>query len=84
LDWFDTEELSDENRWNELWLTGLRTLEGVSRDSIERFGNLSTQEKREIKLLIKNGDLTYQNNVYRLTKNGFLKADRLSSLLFRV
>lgn len=83
-DWFDTEELTDENRWNELWLTGLRTMEGVSQDSLEQFGNLRTQEKREIELLIKNGDLTYQNNIYRLTKNGFLKADRLSSLLFRV
>jgi oxygen-independent coproporphyrinogen-3 oxidase len=83
-DWFDTEELTDENRWNELWLTGLRTMEGVSQDSLEQFGNLRTQEKREIELLIKNGDLTHQNNIYRLTKNGFLKADRLSSLLFRV
>lgn len=83
-DWFDTEELTDENRWNELWLTGLRTLEGVSQDSLEQFGNLSTQEKNELESLVESGDLIYHNNCYRLTKKGFLKADRVSSLLFRV
>jgi oxygen-independent coproporphyrinogen-3 oxidase len=83
-EWFETEELSLQNQWNELWLTGLRTLEGVNFAALQRFGNLTEKEKEQIELLKIQGYLQQENNAYRLSKEGLLNADSISSSLFRI
>jgi oxygen-independent coproporphyrinogen-3 oxidase len=83
-EWFETEELSLQNQWNELWLTGLRTLEGVNFAALQRFGNLTEIEKEQIELLKIQGYLQQENNAYRLSKEGLLNADNISSSLFRI
>ena len=83
-DWFELEVLSENNIWNECWLTGLRTVNGVSLDKLQSLGGISSKEAEELKKLMVEGFLRLENNQYKLTDSGFLSADRLASVMFRV
>ena len=82
-DWFEEETLSADNKWNELWLTGLRTQLGVPTQSIEALGGLCTEEQQMLDTLIKQKKIHVQHNSYCLTQEHWLAADGISMQLFR-
>lgn len=82
--WYSQEELSLSSVWNELFLTGFRTMWGVSKKEIRKLGGFSNQEKKEIKNLIKKGFLFDSDKAYVLSENGLLFADSISESFFRV
>ena len=83
-EWFEIEVLSENNVWNECWLTGLRTTNGVSIDKLQSLGGIRAKEKEELNRLMVEGLIRIENNQYLLTDSGFLSADRLAGLLFRI
>ena len=82
--WYNKEELTLSSVWNELFLTGLRTMWGVSKKEIETLGGFTNQEKKLIKKLIDKGSLFDSGNAYVLSENGLLFADSISESFFRV
>ena len=82
--WYEIEALSEKNIWNECWLTGLRTANGVSLDKLQLLGGLSNKEEETLKKLREGGMLRLENTHYTLTDSAWLSADRLASELFRI
>ncbi len=83
-EWFELETLSENNIWNECWLTGLRTVNGVPLDKLQLLGGLSNIEMETLKKLQEGGMLRLENTHYTLTDSAWLSADRLASELFRI
>lgn len=83
-EWFELETLSENNIWNECWLTGLRTVNGVPLDKLQLLGGLSNTEMETLKKLQEGGMLRLENMHYILTDSAWLSADRLASELFRI
>jgi oxygen-independent coproporphyrinogen-3 oxidase len=81
--YFETEELSHQDRWNELIMTGLRTKFGVDLQTLyslfppdeEFMQTLTFWEEQEM--------LTIQNQRILLTPQGKILADRIASELFK-
>lgn len=84
LSFFEVEELTPANQFNEYILTSLRTIWGVNNDYLlQKFPNEYYQSfKKEIELYIKQGEVVLENNSYVLTSKGKLLADRIASELF--
>ena len=82
--WYNQEELSLSSVWNELFLTGLRTMWGVSKKEIQRLGGFTNKEKKEIKTLIDKGYLFDSGIAFVLSENGLLFADSISESFFRI
>ena len=82
--WYEIEVLSEKNVWNECWMTGLRTVNGVSLDKLQLLGGLSNTEMETLKKLQESGMLRLENTHYTLTDSAWLSADRLASELFRI
>ena len=82
--WYNQEELSLSSIWNELFLTGFRTMWGVSKNEIKKLGGFTNQERKEVKALIDRGDLFDSGRAYVLSESGLLFADSLSESFFRV
>ena len=83
-DWFEIEILSENDQWNELFLTGLRTVWGVSKKYLEQFDTLSSSEQKTLSEHIQNADLIETESAFILTEKGRLKADGIAASLFRV
>lgn len=80
----EIEELTHEDRFNELLLTGLRTVYGVE---LNRLIGILTPEEAFYKTLHdyeKSGDIEIVDEVIYLTKQGRLIADRIAADLFIV
>ena len=81
--YIETEELSHQDRWNELIMTGLRTKFGVDLQTLyslfppdeEFMQTLTFWEEQEM--------LTIQNQRILLTPQGKILADRIASELFK-
>ena len=82
--WFETEVLTENDQWNELFLTGLRTIWGVSKSDLRERGKLTESERNIIELLKENGDLIETDKSFILTEKGRLKADGIAASLFRI
>lgn len=82
--WFTMETLSEENKWNELFLTGLRTKWGVLKADINQLGGFIRKEIIIIERLLEEGLLLEDSDGYRLSGSGKIKADGIASDLFRV
>ncbi len=82
--WFETEILTKNDQWNELFLTGLRTIWGVSKTKINEIGTLSDSEQKNIDLLIEVGELNETEIALVLTEKGRLKADGIAASFFRI
>lgn len=83
-EWFEVERLSADNLWNECWLTGLRTVDGVSLDKLQSLGGIRAKEEKELNKLMVEGLIRVENNQYILTDSGFLSADRVAGVMFRI
>lgn len=78
----EKEHLSPENRFNELLLTGLRTIWGVDLQQLSATLPLTDAFRTEMEHFIQAGDLQLSGNTIRLTQQGKLKADYIASALF--
>lgn len=82
--WFETEELSKTDVYNELLLTGLRTVYGVNLNQLNEILTLNPDFHAQINQLCSKGLMEKENSSIRLTKTGRLQADRIASDLFRL
>ncbi|HLU86112.1 MAG TPA: radical SAM family heme chaperone HemW [Taishania sp.] len=82
--WFDQETLSPNDQFNELILTGLRTIYGVNLDQLNTILPLPNEFKALIQEFIQLELMEQNESIIRLTKSGKLQADRIASDLFVV
>lgn len=82
----ETEELSDNDRFNELIMIRLRTKEGLDLKEVSDLFPLDFLKKLEIEIQepMENGLLEKENNQLRITQKGLFLSDGIASRLFRV
>ena len=80
---YSEEVLHDKDVWNELFLTGLRTRWGVSKQSIATLGGFSKEEKSILNNYLTVGKMKDVDGSFCLTKDGFLFADGIAQDFFR-
>lgn len=80
--WFETEILSEKEKWNEYILTGLRTSWGISLEHLRTYNFFDEQIKNEINKMIDDGLALIPSDHIILTKKGMLQADALAANLF--
>jgi oxygen-independent coproporphyrinogen-3 oxidase len=79
------EVLSQNDKYNEYIMTGLRTMWGLNSEKIMQFGTHYYQHfKTMIERDVMNGLVISDNNIYTLTQEGKHFADRISMRLFVV
>lgn len=81
---FEVEELNSKDRFNELLLTGLRTSEGVSFESLKAIGVIPSTFNDELGVFIDKGWVESDDKFICLTREGRLRADYIASSLFIV
>ncbi|MDP5121264.1 MAG: coproporphyrinogen III oxidase family protein [Spirosomaceae bacterium] len=80
---FQREILTPENRFNELLMTGLRTIWGVSTERLKESGIIIPDEfYKTIKSFENQEKLTFENGVLKLTNKGKFFADGIAAELF--
>lgn len=81
--YFQEEQLSENDKYNEYILTNIRTKWGVSLETIgERFGkNQIDYFSREIKKYIQNKQVNGHNGVFTLTRKGLFVSDDIMANL---
>lgn len=84
--WYENELLTTNNRYNEYVLTKLRTIFGINSEEITiKFGDsYAVHLKKHIQKYIQQGLIINKNSTYKLTNQGKLLADVLSSDLMIV
>ena len=82
LNWFEEEELSAKDQWNELLLTGLRTSYGVDLKQLASIQKINQNFTNKTTEFIRNNWMLKQNNTLLLTEEGRLMADHIASELF--
>lgn len=80
----EEEQLSPNNRFNELLLTGLRTKWGVDMNILHQLVPLDPSFKKQLEEFIQNGEINIEDGQLKLTEKGKLKADYICSSLFVV
>lgn len=80
--YFEVEQLSTADQFNELLLTGLRTKWGVDVHRLESFEEKNEAFDRRVEQFIESGTLVIQEGKMCLTESGFLIADYVASELF--
>lgn len=83
-DYFEVEQLTVEDRFNEMLLTGLRTVYGVEINELKKIKAFSSRFLRHIDEFKQKGWLEQKNGTYYLTTEGLLFADHIASELFEV
>jgi oxygen-independent coproporphyrinogen-3 oxidase len=81
-DWFESEQLTPKDRWNELILTGLRTKFGVDLNTLMQIASPTKNFYAKIEDFQANGMMIINNERLTLTLTGRLQADYISSELF--
>jgi oxygen-independent coproporphyrinogen-3 oxidase len=82
--YFELETLSSTDQFNELILTGLRTVYGVNLELLESKKPLTKHFNQKCDSFEENGWMTRSKNSIKLTRSGRLKADFIASELFTV
>ena len=83
-DWFEAEILSASEKWNEYFLTGLRTKWGVLKRSIMELGEFHPTELKQLDSYLQNELMQENDDRYVLTEKGKLQADGIASSFFRL
>jgi len=81
--WFESELLTAKDKWNELILVGLRTAEGVDLKRLSSIDELDTEFERSLLKFERSGWITRDSSALKLTSEGKLRADYISSELFK-
>lgn len=82
--WFTVEKLTNNEQLNELFLTGLRTKWGVSKEALKTIGSFTISEEKLLNQFKQAGDIIETESHYILSENGKLRADGIASSFFRV
>ncbi len=80
--WYETEQLDNKATWNELLLTGLRTVDGVQLNELLRWDAFTKADEQQLASFAEHGWLIRTNERIYLTKQGRLMADHIASSLF--
>ena len=82
--YFEVEELTSEQQYNEYIFTSLRTIWGVNKDFINNKWGRKMAEHFSLEVVkwISKNKITLQNNNYTLTEEGKLYADAIAADLF--
>lgn len=83
-DWFEVETLSLSEKWNEYFLTGLRTKWGILKKSIIDLGGFNASELTQLEIYLRTDLIIENQENYVLTEKGKLQADGISSSFFRI
>lgn len=83
-DWFEVETLSLSEKWNEYFLTGLRTKWGILKKSIMDLGGFNASELTQLEIYLRTDLIIENQENYVLTEKGKLQADGISSSFFRI
>ena len=83
-DWFEEETLSPTEKWNEFFLTGLRTKWGVLNENIEDLGGMTADEHKLLTTYVETGFIFEEEDRLVLTEKGKLQADGIASAFFRL
>lgn len=83
-DWYEVEILSASEKWNEYFLTGLRTKWGVVKRSIMELGGFNPTELKQLDNFLQNELMQQSDDRYVLTEKGKLQADGIASSFFRL
>lgn len=83
--YFDFEELSVKDRYNEYIMLNLRKKEGIPIQKLEQlYPQFMEEFNQHIVRLADMGEVIIENSHIRLTRSGKAQADRISSELFRL
>ena len=80
--WFEEEQLSAKDQWNEYVLTGLRTSTGINYEHLATLHEISENFFLSVDQLEKEGFLSVHGQQIVLTTSGKLQADRIAAELF--
>lgn len=83
-DWFEVENLSASEKWNEYFLTGLRTKWGILKKNLQEMGGMSSSEITLMDSYVKSEWMLEADASFVLTEKGKLQADGIASSFFRV
>ena len=83
-DWFEVENLSESEKWNEYFLTGLRTKWGILKKNIQEMGGMSSSELTLMDSYVKSEWMIEADVSFVLTEKGKLQADGIASSFFRL
>jgi oxygen-independent coproporphyrinogen-3 oxidase len=83
-DWFELENLSESEKWNEYFLTGLRTKWGILKKNIQEMGGMSSSELTLMDTYLKDEWMFDMDASFVLTEKGKLQADGIASSFFRL
>ena len=83
-DWFELENLSESEKWNEYFLTGLRTKWGILKKNIQEMGGMSSSELTLMDTYLKDEWMLEADASFVLTEKGKLQADGIASSFFRL
>ncbi|MFM1914574.1 MAG: hypothetical protein RLZZ531_243, partial [Bacteroidota bacterium] len=83
-DWFEEETLSPTEKWNEFFLTGLRTKWGVLKENMEDLGGMTSDEQKLLTTYVETGFIFEDVDRLILTEKGKLQADGIASAFFRL
>lgn len=86
LSFSEEENLSEENKYNELILTGIRTIWGVSIQDIKKnFGeNKAKYFQDNIQKYLQNKMVIQRGDIYTLTENGMFVSDEIMANLMYI
>ena len=84
IDYFEVEVLSPADRFNELILTGLRTIYGVSIRQLSEIQDFPKGFSENVEQLKSQGWMEEKSDRLYLTPEGRLRADFIASELFIV
>lgn len=79
---YEIEHLTKEDQFNELVMTGLRTVWGVDLDRLSRIHKLPKEFLNTLSSFEKDGLINKEKNIIQLTLNGRLQADHIAAMLF--
>lgn len=80
---FDQEELSERDQFNEMIMTRLRLLDGISEQLILSFpSKFQLHWEKESQRLLKNSKLIYKNGVYRIPESWRFFSDGIAADTF--
>ena len=83
-DWFELETLSASEKWNEYFLTGLRTKWGILKRSISDLGGFNATELKQLETYLRTDLMLENQENYVLTEKGKLQADGIAASFFRL
>lgn len=83
-EWFEVETLTASEKWNEYFLTGLRTKWGILKKIITNLGGFNAAELNQLETYLRTDLMMENQENYVLTEKGKLQADGIASSFFRL